>query len=216
MISINKLSKSYKDESGSQKVFKNLSYEFESNGVYSILGSSGSGKTTLLNLISGLDSFQNGTIEVFNQNLNELSMEEKSALRKKYFGFGYQFHYLLENLSIYENCLAANFGVDNGNIDVTLKKLGIAKIKNKLPSKVSGGEKQRASIARAISKKPNILILDEPTGNLDQENSLIVQDFLLDYAKENDSLVIYATHDISFAKRAYKSLNIMKGSLVEA
>lgn len=216
MISIKKLSKSYKDKSGSQKVFKNLSYEFESNGVYSILGSSGSGKTTLLNLISGLDSFQNGTIEVFNQNLNELSVEEKSALRKKYFGFGYQFHYLLENLSIYENCLAANFGVDNGNIDVTLKKLGIAKIKNKLPSKVSGGEKQRASIARAISKKPNILILDEPTGNLDQENSLIVQDFLLDYAKENDSLVIYATHDISFAKRAYKSLNIMKGSLVEA
>jgi len=216
MISINKLLKSYKDKSGSQKVFKNLSYEFESNGVYSILGSSGSGKTTLLNLISGLDSFQNGTIEVFNQNLNELSVEEKSALRKKYFGFGYQFHYLLENLSIYENCLAANFGVDNGNIDVTLKKLGIAKIKNKLPSKVSGGEKQRASIARAISKKPNILILDEPTGNLDQENSLIVQDFLLDYAKENDSLVIYATHDISFAKRAYKSLNIINGSLVEA
>ena len=216
MISINKLSKSYKDKSGSQQVFKNLSYEFESNGVYSILGSSGSGKTTLLNLISGLDSFQNGTIEVFNQNLNELSVEEKSALRKKYFGFGYQFHYLLENLSIYENCLAANFGIDNGNIDVTLKKLGIAKIKNKLPSKVSGGEKQRASIARAISKKPNILILDEPTGNLDQENSLIVQDFLLDYAKENDSLVIYATHDISFAKRAYKSLNIIKGSLVEA
>lgn len=216
MISINKLAKSYEDKSGSQKVFKNLSYEFESNGVYSILGSSGSGKTTLLNLISGLDSFQNGTIEVFNQNLNELSVEEKSALRKKYFGFGYQFHYLLENLSIYENCLAANFGVDNGNIDVTLKKLGIAKIKNKLPSKVSGGEKQRASIARAISKKPNILILDEPTGNLDQENSLIVQDFLLDYAKENDSLVIYATHDISFAKRAYKSLNIINGSLVEA
>ena len=216
MISINKLLKSYKDKSGSQKVFKNLSYEFESNGVYSILGSSGSGKTTLLNLISGLDSFQKGTIEVFNQNLNELSVEEKSALRKKYFGFGYQFHYLLENLSIYENCLAANFGVDNGNIDVTLKKLGIEKIKNKLPSRVSGGEKQRASIARAISKKPNILILDEPTGNLDQENSLIVQDFLLDYAKENDSLVIYATHDISFAKRAYKSLNIINGSLVEA
>ena len=216
MISINKLSKSYKDKSGIQMVFKNLSYEFESNGVYSILGSSGSGKTTLLNLISGLDSFQNGTIKVFNQNLNALSVEEKSTLRKKYFGFGYQFHYLLENLSIYENCLAANFGVDNGNIDVTLKKLGIAKIKNKLPSKVSGGEKQRASIARAISKKPNILILDEPTGNLDQENSLIVQDFLLEYAKENDSLVIYATHDISFAKRAYKSLNIIKGSLVEA
>tara|TARA_B100001989_G_scaffold64739_1_gene43786 strand:+ start:4652 stop:5302 length:651 start_codon:yes stop_codon:yes gene_type:complete len=215
MISINKVSKSYQDESDSQIVFKNLSYEFESNGVYSILGSSGSGKTTLLNLISGLDSFEDGTIKVFDENLSKLSIEEKSALRKKYFGFGYQFHYLLENLSIYENCLAANFGIDNGNVDVTLKKLGIAKIKNKLPSKVSGGERQRASIARAISKKPNILILDEPTGNLDQENSLIVQDFLLDYAKENDSLVIYATHDISFAKRAYKSLNIIERNIVE-
>tara|TARA_B100000242_G_scaffold265805_1_gene214225 strand:+ start:4639 stop:5289 length:651 start_codon:yes stop_codon:yes gene_type:complete len=216
MISINKLSKSYKDSSGSQEVFEGLSYEFQSNGVYSILGSSGSGKTTLLNLISGLDNFENGTIKVFNQNLSKLTVEEKSALRKKYFGFGYQFHYLLENLSIYENCLAANFGIDNGNIDLTLKKLGIAKIKNKLPSKISGGEKQRASIARAISKKPNILILDEPTGNLDQENSLIVQDFLLDYAKNNDTLVIYATHDISFAKRAYKSLNIIERNIVEA
>ena len=125
MISIKNLSKSYVDHSGHQKVFENVSYEFDDKGVYSIVGSSGSGKTTLLNLISGLDSFENGTIEVINQNLSILSVEERSALRKKYFGFGYQFHYLLENLSIYENCLAANFGVDTGNIDKTLKKLGI-------------------------------------------------------------------------------------------
>tara|TARA_B100001989_G_scaffold238333_1_gene201697 strand:+ start:831 stop:1475 length:645 start_codon:yes stop_codon:yes gene_type:complete len=214
MITIKKLSKSYKDNSNNQRVFENVSYEFGSRGVYSIVGSSGSGKTTLLNLISGLDSFENGTIEVLNQNLSKLNIEEKSALRKKYFGFGYQFHYLLENLTVYENCLAANFGVDNGNIDLTLKKLGISHIKNKLPSKISGGEKQRASIARALSKKPSILILDEPTGNLDQENSLAVQDLLIDYAKENDSLVIYATHDIAFAKRADKSLNIRERNIV--
>ena len=214
MITIKKLSKSYKDNSNNHTVFENVSYEFKAKGVYSIVGSSGSGKTTLLNLISGLDSFEKGAIQVLNQNLGKLSVEEKSALRKKYFGFGYQFHYLLENLSIYENCLAANFGIDNGNIDLTLKKLGISHIKNKLPSKISGGEKQRASIARALSKKPSILILDEPTGNLDQENSLAVQDFLLDYAKENDSLVIYATHDIAFAKRADKSLNIKERNIV--
>ena len=214
MITIKKLSKSYKDNSNNQRVFENVSYEFGSRGVYSIVGSSGSGKTTLLNLISGLDSFENGTIEVLNQNLSKLNIEEKSALRKKYFGFGYQFHYLLENLTVYENCLAANFGVDNGNIDLTLKKLGVSHIKNKLPSKISGGEKQRASIARALSKKPSILILDEPTGNLDQENSLAVQDLLIDYAKDNDSLVIYATHDIAFAKRADKSLNIRERNIV--
>ena len=215
MITIKKLSKSYVDNSSNQKVFENLTYEFETNGVYSIVGSSGSGKTTLLNLISGLDNFESGTIEVFNQNLGKLSVEERSALRQKYYGFGYQFHYLLENLSIYENCLAANFGEDNGNINQTLKKLGIESIKNKFPSKISGGEKQRASIARALSKKPKILILDEPTGNLDQENSLVVQDFLLDFAKENDSLVIYATHDVTFAKRADKSLNIIEHSIVQ-
>ena len=215
MITIKKLSKSYVDNSSNQKVFENLTYEFESKGVYSIVGSSGSGKTTLLNLISGLDNFESGSIQVFNQNLGKLSVEEKSALRQKYFGFGYQFHYLLENLSIYENCLAANFGEDNGNINQTLKQLGIEKIKNKFPSKISGGEKQRASIARALSKKPKVLILDEPTGNLDQENSLVVQDFLLDFAKENDSLVIYATHDVRFAKRADKSLNIIEHSIVQ-
>ena len=215
MITIKKLSKSYVDNSSNQKVFENLTYEFESKGVYSVVGSSGSGKTTLLNLISGLDNFESGSIQVFNQNLGKLSVEEKSALRQKYFGFGYQFHYLLENLSIYENCLAANFGEDNGNINHTLKQLGIEKIKNKFPSKISGGEKQRASIARALSKKPKVLILDEPTGNLDQENSLVVQDFLLDFAKENDSLVIYATHDVRFAKRADKSLNIIEHSIVQ-
>ena len=215
MITIKKLSKSYVDNSNNQKVFENLTYEFESKGVYSVVGSSGSGKTTLLNLISGLDNFESGSIQVFNQNLGKLSVEEKSALRQKYFGFGYQFHYLLENLSIYENCLAANFGEDNGNINHTLKQLGIEKIKNKFPSKISGGEKQRASIARALSKKPKVLILDEPTGNLDQENSLVVQDFLLDFAKENDSLVIYATHDVRFAKRADKSLNIIEHSIVQ-
>ena len=215
MITIKKLSKSYVDNSSNQKVFENLTYEFESKGVYSIVGSSGSGKTTLLNLISGLDNFESGSIQVFSQNLGKLSVEEKSALRQKYFGFGYQFHYLLENLSIYENCLAANFGEDNGNINQTLKQLGIEKIKNKFPSKISGGEKQRASIARALSKKPKVLILDEPTGNLDQENSLVVQDFLLDFAKENDSLVIYATHDVTFAKRADKSLNIIEHSVVQ-
>ena len=215
MITIKKLSKSYVDNSCNQKVFENLTYEFEAKGVYSIVGSSGSGKTTLLNLISGLDNFESGSIQVFSQNLGKLSVEEKSALRQKYFGFGYQFHYLLENLSIYENCLAANFGEDNGNINQTLKQLGIEKIKNKFPSKISGGEKQRASIARALSKKPKVLILDEPTGNLDQENSLVVQDFLLDFAKENDSLVIYATHDVTFAKRADKSLNIIEHSVVQ-
>ena len=215
MISIKNLHKSYSDNSDKQIIFENLSYEFKSQGVYSVVGSSGSGKTTLLNLISGLDGFEKGSITIDGRALDTLSIEEKSTLRKESFGFGYQFHYLLENLTVYENCLAACYGKDNDRITSIMKNLGIDHIKNKLPSKVSGGEKQRASIARALSKQPKILILDEPTGNLDQENSLIVQDFLLNYADRNKSLIIYATHDIAFAKRADKSLNIMERSIIE-
>ena len=215
MISIKNLHKSYTDRSAKQTIFENASYEFNSHGVYSVVGSSGSGKTTLLNLISGLDVFDKGSIEINGKNLDTLSIEAKSALRKVDFGFGYQFHYLLENLTIHENCIAACHGQDNSHIASILNKLGIDHIKNKFPSKVSGGEKQRASIARALAKQPKILILDEPTGNLDQENSLIVQNFLLNYASENKSLVIYATHDIAFAKRADKSLNIVERSILE-
>ena len=107
MISIKNLHKSYTDSSAKQTVFENASYEFNSHGVYSVVGSSGSGKTTLLNLISGLDVFDKGSIEINGKNLDTLSIEAKSALRKVDFGFGYQFHYLLENLTIHENCIAA-------------------------------------------------------------------------------------------------------------
>ena len=211
MISLSKVSKFYE----SQEVFSELSFTCNTSTTHSIVGSSGSGKTTLLNLISGLDSYNNGKVIVDGQILHTLSSDEKSMLRRKFFGFAYQFHYLLENLTIYENCIASNFGKHESSIDDILKKLSISELRDKYPSKISGGEKQRASIARAIASNPKILILDEPTGNLDQENSMVVQDFILDYAKENDSLVIYATHDLPFAERADKIFKIEDKNLNE-
>ncbi len=138
MISIKNLYKSYIDNSTEQVVFQDLSYRFESQGVYSVAGSSGSGKTTLLNLISGLDVYNKGTIVVDDKTIESLSVEEKSILRKDYFGFGYQFHYLLENLTVFENCLAACHGTENEYIYDIMKKLGIDHIKNKFPSNISG------------------------------------------------------------------------------
>ena len=214
MIKVSKISKVYKDKSSKQVVFKNLSLNFNASTSYSIVGPSGSGKTTLLNLLSGLDSFDDGSIIVNGTELYNAGPEAKSKLRKTLFGFAYQFHYLLENLTVIENCLASCFGNDNGSIKKILKELEIFHIKDKFPSNISGGEKQRASIARALAAKPKILILDEPTGNLDQSNSLIIQDFILNYAKKNKSLVIYATHDISFAERADKMLKISDKGLV--
>ncbi len=214
MIKVTNLAKIYKDKSSEQEVFSELSFSFNKSGSYSVVGPSGSGKTTFLNLLSGLDSFNSGSININGMELHKATAETKSNLRKKLFGFAYQFHYLLENLTVFENCLACCFGKDDGSIDEILKNLKINHIKDKFPSNISGGEKQRASIARALARKPKILILDEPTGNLDQLNSSIIQDFILNYACENKSLVIYATHDISFAERADKMLEISNKGLV--
>ncbi len=214
MIKVSNISKVYTDKSSEQVVFSDLSIDFKASTSYSIVGPSGSGKTTLLNLISGLDSFESGLIDVDGTELSAADPEAKSMLRKRLFGFAYQFHYLLDNLTVFENCLASCFGHDKGAIDKILKDLEIEHIKHKLPSNISGGERQRASIARALSTKPKILILDEPTGNLDQTNSSIIQDFILNYASKNKSLVIYATHDLPFAKRADKMLKIGDKGLV--
>ena len=212
MITLKRVRKSY----GDQEVFLDLNLTLEASNTYSVVGSSGSGKTTFLNLISALDSYDYGAIYTSDKIFHKLSNDEKSLLRRNNFGFAYQFHYLLENLTVYENCMATLFEKDDGSVNNILKKLGIFELKDKYPSKISGGEKQRASIARALASNPKILILDEPTGNLDQSNSLIVQDFILDYAQEHNSLVIYATHDLPFAQRADKILKIENKGLNES
>ena len=215
MIKLENVSKNYGEGKLIHKVFEEMNFTFESNKSYSLVGPSGSGKTTFLNIISGLDDFNSGSIKVLDRELHDQNQNYKSKIRRDNFGFVYQFHYLLENLTIYENCLASNFGKDSPEISKSLKSLNILNLKHKYPSEISGGEQQRAAIARAISSSPKILLLDEPTGNLDKENSKNVQDFILDYAKNNDCLVLYATHDISFAERADTILKIINFHLGE-
>ena len=215
MIKLENVSKNYGEGKLIHKVFEEMNFTFESNKSYSLVGPSGSGKTTFLNIISGLDDFNSGSIKVLDRELHDQNQNYKSKIRRENFGFVYQFHYLLENLTIYENCLAANFGKDSSEISKSLESLNILNLKHKYPSEISGGEQQRAAIARAISSSPKILLLDEPTGNLDRENSKNVQDFILEYAKNNDCLVLYATHDISFAERADTILKIINFHLGE-
>ena len=208
MISLKKVNKSYGSNELKQEVLNDLSFDFKKGTTYSIVGPSGSGKTTFLNILSGLDVFDSGSIKIENVELSHLNQDELSKLRKDNFSFAYQFHYLLENLTIYENCLAANLVAQEHEIDQILSRLGINNLKHKFPSHISGGERQRASLARALVKKPKILLLDEPTGNLDEKNSLIVQNLLLEYAKDNGCLMIYVTHDLPFAEKADKILRI--------
>lgn len=213
MIELNKVSKSYGPKHQKHNVLDRVSFTFESNGTYGLVGPSGSGKTTFLNILSGLDSFDNGSILVNGTEIANLSQDELSKLRRDYFSFAYQFHYLLENLTVYENCLASDLSASESDITNILENLGIGELTHKFPSQISGGERQRASLARALTKKPKILLLDEPTGNLDENNSAVVQELLLNYTKQNDCLMIYVTHDLPFAERADKILRIENKSL---
>ena len=196
-------------------VLSDINIQVNETDRVAISGISGAGKSTLLHIMAGLDIPNSGNILFNNINLSTISKDELSKVRLNNFGFVYQFHYLLENLTIYENCLAANFGEDSPEISKSLESLNILNLKHKYPSEISGGEQQRAAVARAISSSPKILLLDEPTGNLDRENSKNVQDFILEYAKNNDCLVLYATHDISFAERADTILKIINFHLGE-
>ena len=114
----------------------------------------------------------------------------------------------MENLNVLDNCKVSSRVDDSSHITEILKNLRIQHLANNFPSNLSGGEKQRASIARALSSKPKIILLDEPTGNLDYKNSENVQDFILNYAKKARCLLIYVTHDNNFAKKADKILEI--------
>ena len=208
MIEIDKVSKRYESGKTHQDVFHDLTFKFEETGVYSVVGPSGSGKTTLLNLISGLDKFNRGSLKIFGKEISSLNQEQLSRLRRNFFGFAYQYHHLLENLNIFDNCMVSMANPDKDAIKKILKNLHISDCANKYPSTLSGGEKQRSSIARALCKQPRILLLDEPTGNLDEKNSNIVQDFILDFAAKTRCLLIYVTHDNNFANKAKCVLEI--------
>ena len=140
MITISKLNKTYFEAEKKTKVFNNFNYVFEGSKVYSVVGPSGSGKTTLLNLLCGLDKFENGSIKVNDSELKNLNETSLDQLRKKYFGFGFQFHYLLEGLTVKENCLAANFGKEINALDSLFEKLGIPAKADVYRRNLSGGE----------------------------------------------------------------------------
>ncbi len=208
MIELSKVSKRYESGKTHQDVFRDLTFKFEETGIYSVVGPSGSGKTTLLNLVSGLDKFNKGSLKIFGKEISSLNQEQLSRLRRNFFGFAYQYHHLLENLNIFDNCMVSMANPDRDAIKKILKNLHISGCANKYPSTLSGGEKQRSSIARALCKQPRILLLDEPTGNLDEKNSNIVQDFILDFATKTRCLLIYVTHDNNFANKAKSVLEI--------
>ena len=182
-----------------------------------IIGRSGSGKSTLLALMAGLELPTKGDVALFGKVLSQLSDDERAILRAKQVGFVFQDFQLMPSMSALENVLMPLelFKIDHAQ-DLAikaLKKVGLFERLNNLPSQLSGGEKQRVAIARAFVTKPKILFADEPTGNLDETTASQIQQLLFDLNEEIGTTLIIVTHDVEFAKKCQRTVNLVHGKL---
>lgn len=210
------LNKSFFMKDEEIKVLSDIEISVSPGDLIAISGSSGAGKSTLLHLLASLDKPCSGSIVFNKKETTTLSNKELSKLRLKNYGFVYQFHHLLEDLTVLENILLpgqilnSDKSLLNKRANSLIDRIGLSKRKDHLPWKLSGGEKQRVAIARALINSPNIIFLDEPTGNLDIDNAKVIQDLLIEISKEHGIALVTATHDNNFIKsfnRIYKLEN---------
>ena len=200
------------------KVLRDISFSVNSDETVSIVGPSGSGKTSIIMLAAGLEKSTEGSIKVHSQEITNLKENELSKIRRQNIGIVFQSFYLIPNLTAIENVLLSLEANQKYNLDHVAKELlsefGLSNRINHLPSELSGGEQQRVAIARALINKPKIILADEPTGNLDGENSQIMMKLLLDYTKKSKTSLILVTHDTSLAQRCDRIIELNDGNIV--
>ena len=192
------------------KALENINLEINKGEFVCLIGESGSGKSTLLSILSTLLKPTNG--ELFFENTNYKDIKDIDNFRKTNIGFIFQFHYLINYLTVKENIKLANEKATNDEIYNLLKILKIENLIDKYPNEISGGQKQRVAIARALINKPKVIIADEPTGNLDSKNSLNVFE-ILKKLSESGTTIIVATHDKELAKFANKIYEVKDGKI---
>ena len=213
------ISKSFVVEGNNIKVLENINLTIEKGELVAISGQSGAGKSTLLHIIASLDEASSGSILYDNNPMEGHSNLALSNIRLNNFGFVYQFHHLLEDLTVLENIMIPLQIAGSKNLNNALNiidEVGLSSRINHLPWKLSGGEKQRVAIARAMINNPDFIFLDEPTGNLDDKNAIIIQNLLLDISKRNNIALVTATHDNKFIKSFDKIYYLKDFNLVEA
>ena len=219
MIELKNISKDF----GKQKILNDISLEIKKGEFVSIIGQSGAGKTTLLNIIGTIESFNNNNNSQLILNENEiktLNDNQLSDFRNKNIGFIFQFHQLLPELNLEENIiLPAMIGnvpkkSYSNKVKELAKLLGIEGILKKYPDSISGGERQRVAVARALINDPTILLADEPTGNLDSKNEQIIMNFFKKLNTEMGLTIILVTHNKDFAKISDKIYTLKDGSWV--
>jgi len=222
MIALNNVDKYFnKNKKNQIHVINNISLELENNGLVALLGPSGCGKTTLLNSIGGLDKIRKGKISINNENISSKMTYKVDKIRNLNIGYIFQDYKLIDNLSVYDNValVLKMIGIKDKNeikkrVEYVLDKVGMLRYKKRPSGMLSGGERQRVGIARAIVKDPEIILADEPTGNLDSKNSLEIMKIIKAISK--DRLVILVTHEQNLAKfYASRIIELQDGTIIK-
>ena len=209
LIKINKINKKFKlSNNDNLLIFENLDLNIDKNSITSIIGPSGCGKSTLLNILGLLDSSYNGDYIFNNQNIKKMKNSHLSKIRNRNIGFIHQFFYLIPELSVLENIKLPAL-INNSNDPLItrdaiklLETLEIEEKQNMKPNLLSGGEQQRVAIARSLINKPELILADEMTGNLDESTSDEIIEFFLNFIKKNNLSLIYVTHNSKYAEMA--------------
>lgn len=218
ILNIENVHKIYKSAGKELTVLNNINFSVASGATLAITGPSGSGKTTLLGLCAGLDRATSGTVKLNDIRLDELSEDQRAAVRNNYVGFIFQNFQLMPTLTALENVMVPMELRGAKNIRAhamdLLDKVGLAERSHHYPVQLSGGEQQRVSLARAFSNKPAILFADEPTGNLDAETSEKIEKLMFELNTDAGTTLVIVTHDLELAQRTSRIIKIKGGTII--
>ncbi len=220
LIQIERLSKLYEEGELRRAIFNEVNLTFQPGEFVVLLGNSGSGKSTLLNLISGIDQPSSGVIRINGVAITELDERSRTLLRRDQIGFVFQFFNLIPTLTVLENVTlpqelaGVSFPTAEKAALSLLEQVDLADRATTFPDKLSGGQQQRVAIARALAHDPQLVLADEPTGNLDEETGLKVLKILLNLTRSANKTLIMATHNPDIARSADRVLRVQEGHLV--
>ena len=219
ILSSKNLVKTYRNGKDRLIVLNGISINIVSGSINTIVGESGSGKSTLLNILSSLDSFDKGELVIDGKDIKSLSEEDLSKFRNETIGFIFQFHHLLPDFTVNENILMPiwiKYGYQKNQESLNLlEDFGLIKLKDKYPNEISGGEKQRVAIIRAIINNPKIIFADEPSGNLDEKNSIKLIDLFKTINRDYGTTIQLTTHNPQIASIGSRVFELKSGELKE-